>query len=95
MKKAGKRRLGFGIITVTVLVLCVVLGINKYKLDQEYAKLQNKQNNLEQSIEYEQERSEEIEEYGIYVKTKKFIKDLASSIMGLVDRDDVIIEEEK
>ena len=94
MQKTAKRKIGFRIIAVTVVVLCVVLGVNKYKLDQKYAALEAKEAYLEQQIAAEQERSEDIEEYSIYIQTKKFIKDFANTVMGLVDPDDVIIKED-
>lgn len=91
--KRRKRRIGFRIIAVTVLALCVILGVNKVKVEKKYNELVQYKAGLEQQIDDEKERSEEIEEYGIYVKTKKFIKDFAKNVLGLADPDDVIIEE--
>ena len=45
------------------------------------------------SIAEEEERSKEIEEYSVYVKTKRFIIDVARDVLGLTDSDDVIIKE--
>ncbi len=95
MAKPGKRKMGFNIIVVTVVVLCVILGIGKIKQDDKYAQILGHQQQLEQQIEDEKERTEEIEEYSIYIKTKKFIKDLANTVMGLVNPSDIIIKEEK
>lgn len=95
MKKSWKRRLGFNIIALTVIILCVLLIIGKSKLEKQYKDLQGQQSSLEQQIEDEKERTEEIEEYSVYIKTKRFIKDLANSVMGLVNPDDIIIKEEK
>ncbi len=91
--KKGKRRFGFRIIAVAVLALCIILGVNKVKIEKRYNELVRQKAQLEQQIDDEKDRSEEIEEYGIYVKTKKFIKDFAKNVLGLADPDDVIIEE--
>ena len=93
MKKGGGRRTGFRIIAVTVIVICAILGISKYRLEKRYEALAKERAGLETQIEDEEERTREIEEYSIYIKTKKFIKDLANSVMGLVDPDSVIIKE--
>lgn len=93
--KRRKRRIGFRIIAVTVLALCVILGVNKLKIEQKYAERVRYKASLEQQIAKENDRSEEIEEYSIYVKTKKFIMDFARNVLGLADPDDVIIEEGK
>ena len=48
---------------------------------------------MEQSIEEEEDRSKEIEEYSVYVKTKKFVEDVARDVLGLTAPDDVVIRE--
>ena len=87
------RKAGFRIIIITVVVVCAILGISKYRAEKRYAALAEQERRLEISIEEEEERAREIEEYSIYIKTKKFIKDLARSVMGLVDPDSIIIKE--
>ena len=94
MKKNG-RRLGFNIVAFTVCVICVLLLVSKSNLEKKYRDLVSQETTLEQQIKDEKERTEEIEEYSVYIKTKRFIKDLANSVMGLVDPKDIIIKEDK
>ncbi len=95
MRQRKKRVIGFRIIAVTVLILCGVVVYNKISLDNEYKALQKQQTSLEQSISDEQERTEEIEEYSVYVKTKKFIEDVARRVLGLVDPEDIVIQNDE
>ena len=48
---------------------------------------------LEEQIEEEKRRSEEIEEYGKYTKTKKFVEDMAKEKLGLVKDDEIVFKE--
>ena len=91
MRKSGGRKAGFRIIAVTVIVVCAVLGVSKYRLEKKYDSLRSHEKQLQEQIAAEEERALDIEEYAVYIKTKKFIKDLANSVMGLTDPDAVII----
>ena len=93
MRSYRKKRITFYIIAVTVLIICAVVSYSRYSLDRQYEKLQEQKASLELSIAEETERSEEIEEYSVYVKTKKFIEDVARNVLGLTSPDDVVIKE--
>lgn len=93
MRSYRKKRITFYIIAVTVLIICAVVSYSRYSLDRQYEKLQEQKASLELSIAEETERSEEIEEYSVYVKTKKFIEDVARNVLGLTSPEDVVIKE--
>ena len=93
MRTYRKKRIGLYMIALTVLVICAVVMYSKYKLEQEYDALQQEKVMLEMNIAEEEERSKEIEEYSVYVKTKKFIMDVARDILGLTEPDDIVIKE--
>lgn len=95
MRAGKKRKIGFRVIALTVLIICGVVLYSKHALDREYEALQQQKQALEQSIQEEEERSEEIKEYGVYVKTKKFIEDVARNILGLTEPDDIVIKDGK
>ena len=38
-------------------------------------------------------KKDSIEEYSVYVKTKKFIEDVARNVLGLTSPEDVLIKE--
>ena len=94
MRTNRNRRIGLYVIALTVLIICVVVIYSKYKLERTYNELQQQKVMLEMRIAEEEERSKEIEEYSVYVKTKRFIIDVARDVLGLTDEDDVIIKEE-
>ena len=94
MRTNRNRRIGLYVIALTVLIICAVVIYSKYKLERTYNELQQQKVMLEMRIAEEEERSKEIEEYSAYVKTKRFIIDVARDVLGLTDEDDVIIKEE-
>lgn len=93
MRKQGKRRIGFYIIAITVLIICGVVSYSRYSLDRKYEELQRRKEALELNIAEEEDRAEEIEEYSVYVKTKKFVIDVARNVLGLTSPDDLMIKE--
>lgn len=93
MRTYRKKRIGFYIIAVAVLIICVVVSYSRYSLDRQYEELQQQKTALEQDIAEEETRSEEIAEYSVYVKTKKFIEDVARNVLGLTSPEDVVIKE--
>ena len=93
MRTNRNRRIGLYVIALTVLIICAVVIYSKYKLERTYSELQQQKVMLEMRIAEEEERSKEIEEYSVYVKTKRFIIDVARDVLGLNDPDDVIIKE--
>jgi len=93
MRTYRKKRIGLYIIALTVLIICAVVSYSRYSLDRRYEALQQQKVTLEQGIAEEAERSKEIEEYSVYVKTKKFIEDVARDVLGLTAPDDVVIRE--
>ena len=93
MRTYRKKRIGFYVIAVAVLIICAVVSYSRYSLDREYEALQEQKTKLELAIAEEETRSEEIEEYSVYVKTKKFIEDVARNVLGLTSPDDILIKE--
>mgnify|MGYP003463514147 CR=1 FL=1 len=93
MRARRKKRIGYYVIALAVLIICAVASYSKYSLDRKYEALQKQKEALELSIEEEAERSKEIEEYSVYVKTKKFVIDVARDILGLTEPDDIVIKE--
>ena len=47
---------------------------------------------LVEQIEEQERRSEEIEEYRKYTQTKQYVEDLAKERLGLVYKDEIILE---
>jgi len=79
-------------ITVVVLVLALALGIYSRKLRKagdEYAK---QAEHLQEQIDEETERAEDLEEQSIFMKTREYIKKIARERLGLVDPGDSLVK---
>ncbi len=82
------------ILGITLVVFCLAIAINTKgadlrKSDQEYAA---KEEYLQQQVEAEKERSQELEEYKIYVKTKQYAEEVAKEKLGLVNPDEILLK---
>lgn len=61
---------------------------------EEASDLSKRQQQLEQQLEDEEERAGQLEERKIYVKTKKYVEEVAKSL-GLVYPDELIYRPDK
>lgn len=89
-KKRKKSRTG-----VFLLLICVILGTISYsraKLNRTRAALLTRQQEVQQKLDDEKERTEQIEELATYVQTKKYVEDMAREKFGLVYKDEIIYE---
>lgn len=86
-KKSGKVGI-IGIIAV-VLFMAVVLFSQISDKEKELQELEVKQEQLEKRLEEEKTRGEQLEEKRIYVKTKKYVEEIAKQL-GLVYPNEVI-----
>ncbi len=90
-KKKSKHRL-FMIVTLSLCTIIFSLTMLYLKRgeEQRLAEKEAKVHRLEQLIQEETERSENIAEYKAYVQTTSYIEEVAREILGLVYRDEVI-----
>lgn len=80
------------IAVVFVLSIIVLNGRKELALrNQEY---ESKRVELMQQIEQEESRSRANEEYRKYVKTKKYVEDMAKNKFGLLYPDEIIFRSE-
>lgn len=82
------------LVMMVVLVMLLVVAVNNHNLKQKLAVYQEKEQSLSHQIEVEKERTEEIEEFKKYTKTKKYIEDVAREKLGLVYEDEIMIKTE-
>lgn len=84
-------------LAVIVMVAALVLAINagsretKAKNDRDSAKIEQ----LENEIEQEKQRSEQLEEYAKYVNTKQFVEEVARDKLGLIYPDEKVFKNEE
>ena len=87
--RTNKPRNLLSIVTVSVIVvmLVVVLHVGSLRLLEKKAAYDKREAYLLEEIAKEERRTEEIEEYRKYTRTKQYIEDLAKERLGLVYKD--------
>ena len=75
-----------GILIVVIMVACVGLLKRLHKNNERIEE-------LEAEIVYEQQRAEDIEEYREYTQTREYIEEVAREKLGLVYEGEVIFKE--
>ena len=81
------------LIIIILILLIIIVGVGRHNILVKQREYDKKQAMLEEQIEQEKLRSEEIEEYGKYTKTKKFGEDRAKEKLGLVTEDEIVVIE--
>ena len=82
------------LVSVVVIMLFAVILIKSNELKAKKAAYDEKEASLEQQIENEQKRTEELIEYEKYTKTAKYVEEVAKDKLGLVYEDEIIFESE-
>lgn len=91
-KRRSQNRFAMMSISTVVLMLLVVITLKSVELHEKNDYYASREAVLTKQIEQEQERTEEIAEYKKYVKTKKYVEEVAKDKLGLVYSDEVIFK---
>lgn len=75
-----------------LIAFCSVAGIQTLLLKQQSKELAEKQQLLEKSMESEEQRTKDLEELEKYMKTKKYMEEVAREKLGLVYPNEILIE---
>ena len=95
MRKRNKGRgLNAGTVSIVfiVLVFVAVMSIQIYKLKEKDALLADREQNLQEQLENESQRAEEIEELNLYTQTIEYIKEIAYKL-GIISENEIIFKE--
>lgn len=95
VRKKRQNRLGMFLVTTVVIMLLLVVTIKGAELNAQQEVYDQKKAVLEEQIKEEELRSESIQEYKKYTKTKKFAEDVAKDKLGLVHEDEIIFKTEE
>lgn len=97
MKRSNckSKRTGLGSIVVVVLLICSIVSINRLNLNSEAKECEKKLNEVKKEYASEQDRTDEIKDYGAYVKTKKYVEEVAREKLGLVYKDEILFKAEE
>lgn len=94
-RKRRQNRLAMLLVTTVVLMMMLVVTVKSVELREKRAVYREREEALLQEIELEESRSAEIEEYGKYTQTKKFVEEVAKEKLGLVYDGEIIFKDEK
>lgn len=94
-RKKRQNRLGMLLVTTVVLMMLLVVTVKSVELRERRSTYMAREEALLLEIEAEQARTEEIEEYGKYTQTKKFVEEVAKEKLGLVYEGEIIFKDEK
>ena len=93
-KKRKGRGLNAGTVSIVfiVLVFVAVMSIQIYKLKEKDALLADREQNLQEQLENESQRAEEIEDLNLYTQTIEYIKEIAYKL-GIISENEIIFKE--
>lgn len=94
-RKKRQNRLAMTMIMIVVAMLLVVVGIKSVELKAKQEQYAEREATLMRQIDEEMKRTEEIEEYKKYTKTKKYAEEVAKDKLGLVHDGEIIFKEKE
>lgn len=94
-RKKRQNRVGMILVTIVVLMMLVVVTVKSIELRGKREAYELKETALQEEIDAEKLRTEEIAEYGKYTQTKKYVEELAKDKLGLVYDGEIIFKDEK
>ena len=89
-RKKRQNRLGMFLVLMVVLMLLVVVSLKSAELRQKQETYAARERVLQEQIDAEKARTEEIEEYRKYTQTKKYVEEVEKDKLGLVNEGEII-----
>ena len=89
-RKKRQNRLGMFLVLMVVLMLLVVVSLKSAELRQKQETYAARERVLQEQIDAEKARTEEIEEYRKYTQTKKYVEEVVKDKLGLVNEGEII-----
>lgn len=93
-RKKRQNRMAMILVTIVVLMMFVVVAVKSVELREKKEFYESKVTQLQEEIDAEMARTEEIEEYGKYTQTKKYVEEVAKDKLGLVYEGEIIFKDE-
>lgn len=81
-------------ITIIVGLLLTVISVDSKSLLEKEKALEERETQLTAELEAEQARTEELDEFEKYTKTKKYAEEMAKKKLGLVHENEIIFKTE-
>jgi len=81
--------IGITFVVFSLAVIVTIKGVTLKEKEQEY---ELRLENLQAQVDKEEERSQKLEEYRVYVQTKQYIEEVAKQKLGLVNPDEILLK---
>lgn len=94
-RKKRQNKTGMILVTTVVMMMLIVVTIKSIELQGKREAYALKEAALKEAIAAEEARTEEIEEYGKYTQTKKYVEEVAKDKLGLVYEGEIIFKDER
>ena len=93
-RRKNENRLGMSMAFLAIIMIIAVVGINSYPGKYQDTNDITREQELQQQIDAENARTEELKELETYTKTKKYAEEVAKDKLGLVYDNEIIFKEE-
>jgi|GEM_PF-1499674 hypothetical protein len=93
--KLAKRVVSLLVLIVLVTLISAAFVILLHNAQDEYDRKVEEKERLIRLKAQEEERSEEIEQYRAYVKTRGYMEEVAREVLGLVYKDEILFRAEE
>lgn len=94
VRRKRKNPSGYGMIAIVVLLICGIVTLKRIGLNEERTAYAEQMSEVQQEFSNEQDRTKDLEEQKAYMKTKKYIEEIAREKLGLVYKDEIIFKSE-
>lgn len=94
-RKKNQNRLSMFLVTLVVLMIMLVVAVKSVELQQKLDIKAQELRLLQEQIDAENARAEQIREFGKEVQTKGYIEDVAREKPGLVYEGEILFKEQK
>ena len=94
-RKKNQNQLSMFLVTLVVLMIMLVVAVKSVELQQKLDIKAQELRLLQEQIDAENARAEQIREFGKEVQTKGYIEDVAREKLGLVYEGEILFKEQK
>ncbi|MDY6103660.1 MAG: septum formation initiator family protein [Acetatifactor sp.] len=94
-RKRQQNKFSMLLVTMVLVMIMVVVSISGRKLREKIDAVSETQTRYERLLQEEEKRKQDIEEFGKYTQTKKYVEEVAQDKLGLVYEGDIIFKQEQ
>ncbi len=93
-RKRNQNRFSMVLVSLVVVLITIVVAVKGVELREKIDAVAAREAELKEQIIAEEERAQEIEEYGKEVQTKGYKEEVAKDNLGLVYEGEIVFKEE-